>query len=121
MDTVNREVENVRKMYLDTEIRRLALREEELKVYKALQVGGDVDDGVEVGQNVRQKLELIEVQAEQLKLSLRIREFFSKQISDKREVPSWEEESDIFRRDFEELVKEGRNVDDIETKLKILR
>ena len=71
MDTVNREVENVRKMYLDTEIRRLALREEELKVYKALQVGGDVDDGVEVGQNVRQKLELIEVQVEQLKLSLR--------------------------------------------------
>ena len=47
MDTVNREVKNVRKMYLDTEIKRLALREEDLKVDEAVHVGGGVNGGVE--------------------------------------------------------------------------
>jgi len=118
VDMVNREVENVRKMYLDTEIRRLALREEELKVDKTVQVGGEADDGVEVGQDLRQKLELVEVQVEQLKLSLGE---FSKQLSDKREVVSWEEEMGIFRRDIEELVNGGRNIVDIEKQLGIFQ
>eukprot|EP00092_Neocalanus_flemingeri_P089608 GFUD01113386.1.p1 GENE.GFUD01113386.1~~GFUD01113386.1.p1 ORF type:complete len:514 (-),score=197.75 GFUD01113386.1:200-1705(-) len=65
--TINEAVGNMRKMYLDIETRRLAMREEELK--KARQEG---DEGlvVEVGQDVRQKLDWAELQVEQLKLSL---------------------------------------------------
>eukprot|EP00092_Neocalanus_flemingeri_P019299 GFUD01020905.1.p1 GENE.GFUD01020905.1~~GFUD01020905.1.p1 ORF type:complete len:526 (-),score=203.16 GFUD01020905.1:211-1728(-) len=67
--TINEAVDNMRKMYLDIETRRLAMREEELKMDKARQEG---DEGlvVEVGQDVRQKLDWAELQVEQLKLSL---------------------------------------------------
>eukprot|EP00092_Neocalanus_flemingeri_P039670 GFUD01043202.1.p1 GENE.GFUD01043202.1~~GFUD01043202.1.p1 ORF type:complete len:675 (+),score=266.97 GFUD01043202.1:78-2102(+) len=99
---VRETVENVRKMYLDVETKRLAMREEELKMEKARQEG---DEGgmVEIGLDVRQKLELVEIQIEQLKLSW---SESTQQLRGREEVDELAEEMGSIRRMVEKLSKD---------------
>ena len=56
VEMMNIEVENMRQMFLDTEIKRLAIREE---------AGEGVDEVREIIKDVFQKLELVDIQVEQ--------------------------------------------------------
>ena len=58
VEMMNIKVENMRKMFLDTEIKRLAITEEELKSGKAGEGGDEVR---EVGKDVHQKLKLVNI------------------------------------------------------------
>ena len=80
VEMMNIKVENMRKMFLDTEIKRLVITEEELKSDKAGEGGDEVR---EVGKDVHQKLELVNIQVEQMKLSLAD---FYKQLRDRRDL-----------------------------------
>ena len=87
VEMMNIKVENMRKMFLDTEIKRLAITEEELKSDKAGEGGDEVR---EVGKDVHQKLELVNIQVEQMKLSLAD---FYKQLRDRRDLSELEVET----------------------------
>ena len=91
---INIKVENMRKMFLDTEIKRLAITEEELKSDKAGEGGDEVR---EVGKDVHQKLELVNIQVEQMKLSLAD---FYKQLRDRRDLSELEEEVETIKQEM---------------------
>ena len=56
VEMMNIEVENMRQMFLDTEIKRLAIREE---------AGEGVEEVKEIRKDFFQKLELVDIQVEQ--------------------------------------------------------
>ena len=94
VEMMNIKVENMRKMFLDTEIKRLAITEEELKSDKAGEGGDEVR---EVGKDVHQKLELVNIQVEQMKLSLAD---FYKQLRDRRDLSELEEEVETIKQEM---------------------
>jgi len=115
LDMVIDEVENLRKMLLDTEIKRLALREEELKFDKNVDIREGAN-GPEVGQDIKHELELVEIKVDQLKLNFAE---FTKETKVKNSECS--EELEALKISVEEIIKGKKNVDDMDQKLGILQ
>jgi len=118
VERMNNEIENMRRMFLDTEIKRLAVREEELKSDKAVQTGEGGDEVVDVGHDALQKLELVEIQVEQMKFSL---EDFSKQLRDRRDLSELEEEVKTIKGVVENINKERNGVGDLDHRLGLVQ
>merc|ERR1719318_1699490 len=118
VEAMNIEVENMRMMFLETEMKRLAIREEELKSDKAVQTGEGGDEGINVGKDVMQKLELVEIQVEQMKFSLAD---FSKKLRDGRDLSELEEEVEAIKRVVEDTNKEGNVVAKLEHRLELIQ
>ena len=108
----------MRRMFLDTEIKRLSIREEELKSDKAVQTGEGGDEGIDVGKDVLQKLELVEIQVEQMKFSLAD---FSKQLRDRRDLSELEEEIVAMKGVVEDINKERAGVAELDHRLGLMQ
>lgn len=118
VEMMNNEVESMRRMFLDTEIKRLSIREEELKSDKAVQTGEGGDEGIDVGKDVLQKLELVEIQVEQMKFSLAD---FSKQLRDRRDLSELEEEIVAMKGVVEDINKERAGVAELDHRLGLMQ
>merc|ERR1719206_623772 len=116
VEGVNKEVENMREMFLQSELKRLTMREEELKIDKATHQAEKGDDDVtEVSHDVNKKVELIELKVDQLKLNF---VEFTKQYRDKRTA---DEEMEVVKENIQELFRGRNNLIIIEVELKSLK
>merc|ERR1719206_102641 len=116
VEGVNKEVENMREMFLQSELKRLTMREEELKIDKATHQAEKSDDEVhEVSHDVNKKVELIELKVDQLKLNF---VEFTKQYKDKRTA---DEEMEVVKGKIQELFRGRNNLITIEEELKLLK
>jgi len=115
-EVVNKEVENMREMLLQSELKRLALREEELKLDKPIRQVEESDAAVpEVSQDMKKKIEFVELKVDQLKLNL---VELAKQNKDKMTLG---EEMVVMKGNVQDLLKERNKLNTIEEELKLLK
>jgi len=117
IDFVQREAEKIREMLFESEVKRLSLREEELTPDKTIQqVDESKVDIRGLSHDQKQKIELVEVKIDQLKLNL---VEFTKQSQDKRAY--WEEDMKLMKGNIEELLKDRHNVIVLDEKIKSIQ
>jgi len=117
IDLVHKEAENIREMLLESEMKRLAPRENELKSDRTiLQVDESKADNRGLSHDQKQKIEFVEIKIDQLKLNF---VDFTKQTQVKR--AHWDEEMKLMKGNIEELLKDRHILLDLDEKMKSIQ
>jgi len=116
VEVVNKETENIREMLVQSELKRLALREEELRLDKSVhQVEESDTDVPEVSQDVKKRIEMVELKVDQLKLNL---VELAKQNKDEMSLG---EEMGVLKGNIQDLLQERNQWNTIVEELKVLK
>jgi len=116
LDLVRKEAENMREMLLESEMKRLSLREKELKADKTVQQDESKADVRGLSHDLKEKIELVEIKIDQLKLNF---VDFTKQTQVKRAY--LDEEMKLMKGNIEELIKNKRNIVTLDEKIKLMQ
>jgi len=117
IDLVRKEAENMREMLLESEMKRLALREEELTSGKTVQQDDESKADVQgLSHDLKHKIELVEIKIDQLKLNF---VDFTKQTQAKRAFS--DEEIKLMKGNIEELLKDKHNIIAFDEKIKLIQ